>query len=251
MTDKEHHYLFPPTQSPLDFNRQMFWLSQQPRHWASKGIRLKRDADLFYQSSDQARLLIVSELEKKNFNFARFYRWYLQEEIIEILNNNNDCFLPDFDSYYLLIHLSLENTLKAIWLDQYPEHIGFDNLPKPLRTHSLVRIAKDIKLELSKEQEQLLSKISELFVGYSRYPIKDRITKPSTPNDLDFGEASFDTTCIDCLENPYAHDKELIDDLFQSQLQERVDQVFTNSHVHMQSTFKFNEESDLASSKNA
>ena len=101
MAENFYHYLFPGGESTGDFNQQMFKLSQQPTNWVSKGMRLKRDATIIYEANESARLFIVSELEKANFNFSRFYRWQLQDGINEILSKNQDCYFPDFDTYYL------------------------------------------------------------------------------------------------------------------------------------------------------
>ncbi len=241
MKDQIYHYLFSPSSSTGDFNRQMYWLGQQPTNWASKGMRLRRDASLFYETSEKARLILVTELERSNFNFGRFYRWELQERILQILNKNQDYYLPDFDSYYLLMHLAIENILKAIWLDHYPENIGFDKLPRALNTHNLCQLATDVNLPLSPNQEKALSKIGELFLGYSRYPIRNRINLTSDTEGLDFGEKNFDSTCIDCLENPYAQDKQVLDEFFTERLQTRLEKVFDNSHERMKSTFDFAE----------
>jgi hypothetical protein len=244
MTENFYHYLFPGGESAGDFNQQMFELSQQPTNWVSKGMRLKRDAAIFYEANESARLFIVSELEKANFNFSRFYRWQLQDGINEILSNNQDRYLPDFDTYYLLMHLSLENVLKGIWLDKFSEKIGFDKLPKALNTHDLVRLADDVELELSEQQKALLSKLKELFLGYSRYPIKNRVKQAAGSQDLDFGERSYDAVCIECLENPYAKDRQSLDALFAEQLQERIDLVFQHGHERMLSTFDFAEQKE-------
>jgi hypothetical protein len=248
MTDKEHYYLFPPTQTVADFNRQMFKLGQQPENWALKGLRLKHDASLFYKINQQSRLFIIKELEDKEFNFSRFHRYELEHMIGEILNKNQDYFLPDFDTYYLLMHLSLENFFKSIWLDKHSERLGFEKLPNELNNkHDIITLAKDINLELSSDQKNLISKIRDLFLGYARYPTRLRFKKPSDSNDLDFGEKPFGTICIECLENPYERDNDIFEDIFKNQLQERLNQVFENSDIHMRSTFKFNEE--LTSSK--
>ena len=241
MTENSYHYLFSGGASASDFNQQMFRLSQQPTSWILKGMRLKRDAAVFFEANESARVFIVSELEKTNFNFSRFYRWQLQDGINEILSNNQGHYLPDFDTYYLLMHLSLENILKGVWLDRFPENIGFDKLPKALNTHDLIHLAHDVELELSAQQKKLLSKLTELFLGYSRYPIKNRVKQPGGPRDLDFGERPYDAVCIDCLENPYAKDKKTLDALIAERLQERIDLVFHHSHERMLSTFDFEE----------
>lgn len=56
---------------------------------------------------------------------------------------------------------------------------------------------------------------------------------------MDFGERSYDTLCIECLENPYAKDRQFLDALFAEQLQERIDLVFQHGHERMLSTFEF------------
>lgn len=244
MTDSSYHYLIQGSSDETDINQQMFKLGQQPTSWVNKGMRLERDASLIYETSESARVLIVSELEKKNFKFSRFYRWELQEAVYAYLEQNKNNFLPNFDSYYLLMHLSLENVLKGLWLDKYIENIGFDKLPNALKTHDLVRLSGNISLKLTAQQNKLLSKLADLFLGYSRYPIKTQVKHPTSPNDWDFGERSFDSVCIACLENPYAVDKKIIDTLFAENLQKRVEQVFKNSHRHMLSTFDFVEKTE-------
>ncbi len=244
MTENSYHYLFLGGESTGDFNHQMFKLSQQPTHWVSKGMRLKRDAGIFYKANESVRLFIVSELERANFNFSRFYRWQLQDGINEILSNNQDRYLPDFDTYYLLMHLSLENLFKGIWLDKFPENIGFNKLPKTLNTHDLIRLAEDVELGLSEQQKALLSKLMELFLGYSRYPIKNRVKAAAGTQDLEFGARSYDTVCIECLENPYTKDRQSLDALFAEQLQERIDLVFQHGHERMLSTFEFKEQKE-------
>lgn len=101
-------------------------------------------------------------------------------------------------------------------------------------------------MPLSPNQEKVLSKIGELFLGYSRYPIRNRINLTSELEGLDFGEKNFDSTCIDCLENPYAQDKQVLDEFFTEQLQTRLELVFDNSHERMKSTFDFTEHSESA-----
>ena len=244
MTENSFHYLFLGSESTSDFNQQMFKLSQQPTHWVSKGMRLKRDAGIFYKANESVRLFIVSELEKANFNFSRFYRWELQDSINKILSNNQDIYLPDFDTYYLLMHLSLENLFKGIWLDNYTENIGFNKLPQALNTHNLIRLAEDVSLGLSEQQKVVLLKLTELFLGYGRYPIKIRVKETAGARDLDFGARSYDTVCIECIENPYGKDRQSLDALFVEQLQERIGLVFQHSHEHMLSTFEFKEQKE-------
>ena len=249
MTEKIHHYLFMGGESTNDFNQQMFMLGQQPTNWVSKGMRLRRDATIFFKENESARLFIVAELEKVHFNFNRFYRWELQDAINEILSNNQDRYLPDFDTYYLLMHLSLENVLKGIWLDKFPENIGFVKLPNALNTHDLIRLAGDVELELSAQQKTLLSKIAELFLGYSRYPIKQRSKKAVDPRDLEFGERPFDAVCVGCLENPYAKDKEILEALFAESLQGRIELVFQHGHELMISTFDIEKQQESIQSQ--
>lgn len=244
MTEDTFHYLLGGEGNADDFNQQMYKLGQQPRSWIQKGLKLKRDAEIFYESCEISRQYIVSELKKIDFNSAKFYRWELQKNIEEILSKNLDHFLPDYDTYYLLMHLSIENLLKGIWLDSNPENIGFNSLPKPLKTHNLIILAKDIGLILSKEQKEVLKKLKELFLGYSRYPIKQNVKPASHQQDLVFGDRNFDTICIDCLENPYAKDKQVIEKLFKEGLDEKIDLVFQHSHERMLSTFDFEKQQD-------
>jgi hypothetical protein len=241
VTENCYHYLFSGGETATDFNAQMFKYGQQPTSWVLKGIRLRRDAAVFYEASESARLFVVSELEKINFSFSRFYRWQLQDGITQILSNYQDRYLPDFDTYYLVMHLSLENVLKGIWLDTFPENIGFDKLPRALNTHDLIRLADDVGLELSAQQQSLFSKLAELFLGYSRYPIKNRVKQAAGPQDWDFGERNYDAVCIDCLNNPYSKEKKALDTLWAERLQEKIDRVFEHSHERMLSTFDFRE----------
>lgn len=244
MTENSYHYLFGGGGSADEFNQQMFKFGQQPTSWISKAMRLRRDANVFYEASEASRLFIVSELEKDDFNFSRFYRWQVQDGINEILSKNQDYFLPDFDTYYLLIHLSFENVLKGVWLDMFPENIGFIKLPKALNTHDLIALAGDVGLDLSAQQKVVLSKLKELFLGYSRYPIKNQVKSATGPHELEFGDRPFDSVCIDCLENPYAKDKQVIEALFDEKLKGKVDLAFQHSHERMLFTFDFKEQQD-------
>lgn len=142
------------------------------------------------------------------------------------------------------MHLSLENVLKGIWLDKFPESIGFVKLPKALNTNDLVCLAGDVELELSAQQKTLLSKLAELFFGYSRYTIKQRSKQAVGPLDLEFGERPYDAVCISCLENPYAKDKEVLDALFKECLKERIEFVFQHGHERMLSTFDMEEQQE-------
>ena len=72
MTEDSYHYLL--VESADEFNQQMFNLGQQPTSWISKGMRLRRDANVFYKATEAARLFIVSELENDSFKVYRFYR---------------------------------------------------------------------------------------------------------------------------------------------------------------------------------
>jgi len=105
-------------------------------------------------------------------------------------------------------------------------------------------LAEDIELGLSEQQKALLSKLMELFLGYSRYPIKNRVKDAAGTRDLDFGARSYDTVCIECLENPYGKDRQSLDALFAEQLQERIDLVFQHGHERMLSTFEFKEQKE-------
>lgn len=242
MTEESYHYIFGGGGSANDFNQQMFMLAQQPTGWVSKGMRLRRDANVFYDASEEARLFIVSELERGGFNFSRFYRWQLQDGINEVLSINQGHFLPDFDTYYLLMHLSLENVLKGIWLDEFPENIGFTKLPKTLNTHDLNRLADDVGLNLSGQQKAILSKLKELFLGYGRYPIRNRAKPAAGPQDLEFGERTHESVCIECLENPYATDRQTFKALFEEELKDKIELAFQHSHEHMFFTFDFEQQ---------
>lgn len=244
MAEDSYHYLLGGSESADEFNQQMFKLSQQPKNWVSKGMRLRRDANVFYEASEAARRFIVSELEKAGFNFARFYRWQLQDGINEILSKNQDCFLPDFDTYYLLTHLSFENLLKGLWLDRFPESIGFNKLPRALNTHDLITLATDVGLKITEPQKAVLSKLKELFLGYSRYPIKNRVKTATGTQDFEFGERPYDTVCIECIENPYVNDRQVLESLFERELKGKIDLVFQHSHKRMLSTFDFEEQQD-------
>ncbi len=119
---------------------------------------------------------------------------------------------------------------------------GFVEKPKALKTHDLVCLADDVELGLSAQQKTLLSKLKELFLGYSRYPIKQRSKQAVGPRDLEFGERPYDAVCISCLENQYAKDKEVLDALFTECLKERIEFVFQHGHERMLSTFDMEEQ---------
>jgi hypothetical protein len=103
-------------------------------------------------------------------------------------------------------------------------------------------------VELSEQEILVLSKLTELFLKYSRYPIKNRAKETAGECDLDFGERHYDTVCIECLKNPYNKDRQFLDALFAEQLQERIDLVFIHGHERMISTFEIHEAKKIDSS---
>lgn len=228
-------YIVSMGESYEDINISLYKLNQLPTNWINKGFRLKRDALTFFEICEKDREFIIQCLEEIEFPFDRFYRDHLKSEVYGILEKNINRQIPTYDTFYLLMHLSLENFLKGLWLDQNRDRIGFEKIPDEIKTHNLLALFQKIGIGLSKKEGALIKKISDLFVGYSRYPVKLFIKpeKEGKTLDIDFGERNFDSICIDCLENPYAEDHQIILDLFDKKLKPLLERAMESHNEHI------------------
>lgn len=189
-------------------NPMFYKMGQIPTNWIRKGMQHRRDAMIIYSEHFKMKKKIIERLEEKKFRFDYFFRHDLTGMVGEILEENPSIFLPDFDAYYNLMHLSVENFLKGIWLDSNRQMLGFDELPRTISSHSLVNLMNDCGMKMTKDMRKLFSKSYENFMSYFRYPIKLKVKPEVGTKGLDFGDRSFESVCFEIIGDQYELDEE-------------------------------------------
>ncbi|MDQ4076128.1 MAG: hypothetical protein M3220_07760 [Chloroflexota bacterium] len=67
---------------------------------------------------------------------------------------------------------ALEVALKAVKIKRHPELVSEEGLEKKaLKTHNLVRLARDLELDLSEQEQELLKGLTTFVVWAGHYPI--------------------------------------------------------------------------------
>lgn len=217
-------------------NAFFFKHGQLPLNWIYKGMQHKRDAESLYKWHENDREFIISELKKNNFQFEYFFRDELKRSISKILSENTGRILPDFEAFYYFYHLSIENFLKAIWLDQNVDLLGFKKLPKIIHTHDLIKLANLTELKLSQDEKNTLTKLTSLSQSYCKYPIKLEVfenNKKQESKNWDMGGMSFETACFNCLNNPYRIDRHVLNNFFQNKLEKKLQAISENHYNHL------------------
>jgi len=190
---------------PCGINQTCYYLNQLPLKWVSKGLRLHEDALKIFKIHKREKDILMDKLKNVLFPIT----W---DQTMIFLHDNYssvDKAIPEFNSFYLLSHLSLENILKGIYLNDNPNLLGFNKLPKQINTHNTLGLLnKDIKNILTQEEKCFMKKCEREFTSYSRYPVKSYVKE----EDLNNIEETFDTG-----ENLYNHFKDLTRGVFDNQ----------------------------------
>ena len=94
------------------------------------------------------------------------------------LDGENNELLPDYyqSTYFMLIAYAVENLLKAAiireksfeYKREFSETLRF---PKELQSHDLVELARKANLNISREEEDLLRRLTRSAIWYGRYPV--------------------------------------------------------------------------------
>ena len=83
--------------------------------------------------------------------------------------------------YFMLIAYAMENYFKAILVHRERESLRnrlLRTLPRYLKEHDLIKLARRVKLSLSVPEEELLTRLSRNSVWAARYPV------PTGPNGI-------------------------------------------------------------------
>lgn len=225
------------------FNFMNYKLGQMPKHWFFKGMQLKRDAFQFYEQCEKQRQLFAKALIESE-NFSRGFRsGELAYTVEKILEKNPTYTLPDFQVFYFLLQMSLENFFKAIFLDQNQEILGFKRLPKKLKTHNLKNLAKSTNINLSDDENAFLEKLSSLSQSYCRYPIGVECIEEDKSDfkTFDTGDKTLQCVAIDSVQDPYSDDKAMYEKIVEIHLEKPLEIMLENEMKHLEILFNEDE----------
>jgi len=214
----------------INLSDMLYVRNQLPSNWIFRGIRHKQDALIIYGVHEKHRDFITNKVEEAFGEHTSVPREIFINEFEKVLDKHSDIFLPDFNNFYYLMHLSIENIFKAIWLDINVDVLGFLELPKKIKTHNLIFLLNEIKIKASKEEIGFLKKITDLSQGYGRYPIE---IKSDKINKWNVGDRGFESVCVDCINNAYKEDKELYETFFSKYISNRIIDVNSRHDKHL------------------
>lgn len=221
-----------------DVNTFLYRLGQLPVNWIYKGMQHKRDAFIFYKICDRERKFLYKAIKKEGVNYSYVRSGEMVYALEKVLDANPKRFLPDYEAFYYLTHLAIENFLKGIWLQKNKEKIGFIELPKTIKSHNLIYLCGLIKFDLSQSEKELLLKLQKNFVSYGRYPV-DLEAKPQKDpgfKDLEIGSRDLNGVLYDCISNPYKAEKAAIDNILKK-MAPFIKQVFDEQSAAIEAAF--------------
>ena len=163
----------------IEENRRKAFLiaCRSPSLWGSRADLHRRAANRIYDLASNAH-----EREMK--------RWVTEDHLSgarelqgEELEDARESAL--FAEYPLLIGYALECALKGILLMSRPDLVVDDSrLHTLVLTHDLVRLAREIKIDTTYEEQQALRVITE-YVVWGKYPVPKELADMPSPVDPD------------------------------------------------------------------
>ncbi|MEH2480207.1 hypothetical protein V1282_003564 [Nitrobacteraceae bacterium AZCC 2146] len=181
------------------FLRQHYEYYQAWHHWLEKAKKLKRasqillDADLpELRLYDQAYKTALKEIGKEGKALVRHAH-------------------PDLLPAFSMFGSALESLFKAVMVNNDPGLVGADRLAQDLKSHDLVRLAKDAAVPLDDREGVLLAWLSEVVIWKARY---------SVPTNVKFGDMFFHRldnisladaeACMETLEGLFARTTDML-----------------------------------------
>jgi len=138
-------------------------MGRDPYYWLQSAHTNFRGADLLFSEFERARpessakLSSTEPIDVSNYEHAGERLYY-----------------PAF----MLMGLAIETGLKGILVAIEPNVVGMTKLEKKLKNHNLLSLAKDCKLSLSSEEEDILRLLEKFVMWAGRYPI------PTNPSEF-------------------------------------------------------------------
>ena len=121
-----------------DMRKFLYKYNQLPENWISVGYTLVEDANIIFLTHKKQMDFIISKLEEQGFNFDLATATGIEFCVEKILSEQKNSFFPNFNSFYLIASLSLENIFKGLLLGYNPSFLNFEKCPKIIKTHDLM-----------------------------------------------------------------------------------------------------------------
>jgi hypothetical protein len=190
-------------QSSINYKDFSYILSSMPNNWWQVGFYLYQEAEDNYKLNERRRKTVYKKIQSiphfdyyTAFDLAHFATKFPFQ-------------IPRFSIYYLLIGYSLENWLKGFYIIKNKNKLS-SQLSKNLSTHDLVNLFNSVIFKINKKEKEVLTRITVYVKSYAKYPIDINSTKHFENINL-IWSPTFLEAIINCKENPYKNDKEVID----------------------------------------
>lgn len=179
------------------FLKENYQYFQEWQHWHDKGVSLRRSALVLYRAAlpelrlyEKARRVALKELRRRS-----------------VVRHEHPDVLPAFSLY----GSALESVFKGIMVSKDPALISADNLSEKLKSHDLVRLARDASIRLSDHEQHVLKWVSKVLIWKARYPVPARMGHAQHFFDS-FDDVTLESarTCIRTLDNVFARAKEAL-----------------------------------------
>ena len=167
--------------------RDLYKAAQSPTSWLLSAERLR----------DAAEVILKHEVQ---FEIPYFQAHAVaeQEAVAAAYADGNNAGVaeikatpPNYPAAQLLYAYAIENVLKGLIITAKPLLIGGRTLNNALKSHNLIKLAKEADFTVLLQEEPVLKALSELSVWAGRYPVaqhrREQIGKPNSDELMDYG----------------------------------------------------------------
>ena len=133
---------------------------KMPSAWIMKGDNLLHAAEALFKISWRAKLKVDNDIADRGTHS---------------LSKREMLIMSDYNLYMesgFLFGLSIENYLKAIWLQKNSDNIkSIDKIPQEITIHDLCLLCSKTDVVLTKNEKKLFGLLSDCIIWYGRYPV--------------------------------------------------------------------------------
>jgi len=190
-------------QSSISIKDFSYIMSSTPNNWWQTGFYLFQEAEDIYKLNERRRKIVYKRIQNTpNFDY---YTAFALEKFAAKFSFQ----IPRFSIYYLLVGYSLENWLKGFYILKNTKILS-SQLSNKLTTHDLIDLSGSVHFKINKKEREVLKRIIVYVKSYAKYPIDINSTKHFENIDLIWSPTVLEAI-VNCKENPYQNDKEIID----------------------------------------
>jgi hypothetical protein len=183
-----------------DFN---YIFSSMPNNWWQVGFYLFQEAEDNYKLNERRRKIVYKKIQG-----IPHFDYYTEFDLMHFATKFSFQ-IPRFSIYYLLIGYSLENWLKGFYILKNERKLS-SQLSKDLSTHDLINLFSFVNFKINKKEKEVLTRIIVYVKSYAKYPIDINSARHFENFGLIWSPTVLEAI-INCKENPYQNDKEIID----------------------------------------